>query len=79
MTAMRWSAVCAALLLASGATAAQDKGAPKKAVNPDVKHPEGVEQTDRLDVERELGWRFTKRETRDCIIAIVGSDGSGGK
>jgi hypothetical protein len=74
MTAMRWSAVCAALLLAGGWTAAQDKAGGKKVVNPDVKHPEGVERDEALEVERELGWRFTKRETRDCIVAIVGPD-----
>ncbi|MHC5020410.1 MAG: hypothetical protein ACYTGX_09920 [Planctomycetota bacterium] len=40
--------------------------------NPDAKHKEGQERTERIAIEDELDFEFVKRETRDCVIACFG-------
>lgn len=41
--------------------------------NPDLNHKEGQALTEALAVEHDLSFRFVKRETRDCVIAVHGT------
>lgn len=59
------------MLVAAALAAAQDAAPPE---NPDATNPEGVERTDRLDIEDAVPITFIKRETRDCVVAVLTDD-----
>ena len=59
------------MLIAAALAAAQDAAPPE---DPDGKNPEGVEQSERLEIEDAMAVTFQKRETRDCVVAVMTGD-----